>query len=174
MFTQNENIVSRAPDVFSVLKQQHDQLRRLIKVLKDSLAGPSEKQYHLIQFIELLNVHCKAEEQTLYRVLKDISESQNLTFEAFEDHAVAKILIDELKDADYENTWSPFIEAKAKTLAVITETHMLDEENVIFSAAQNLLTEEELRIIGEEFNLAYNTKELFKIKRNHTLDSFYL
>lgn len=142
-------------DVLGLIKKQHDQLRRCISVLKDENAESSLKQNQLEKFINLLNMHTEAEEQTLYEVLKELQASELVTLEAIEEHAVAKNLIQELADADYRTSWNSYIEAKAKVLADIVDHHAKDEEDRIFKEAKKLLTRHELIFLGEEFEQKY-------------------
>lgn len=143
--------VAQSQDVLSVIKRQHDQLRKFILVLKDENADGLEKQDQLDQFINLLNRHSEAEEQTLYDVLKDMKSSELLALEAMEEHALAKNLIQELTDAEYRTCWNSYIEAKAKVLADIIDHHAKDEEDRLFKEAKKLLTKQELVFLGEEF-----------------------
>ncbi len=138
-------------DIIFLIQEQHQKLKILTNILKSGHVDSSEKQKQLAHFINLLAANCCAESQTIYEVLKDIKDSEPLTFEGMEEHAVAKILIDELEELNFRSQWNAEIEAKAKILAEIVEHHMAEEESEFFSLARRLLTNAELIIIGEEF-----------------------
>lgn len=158
-------------DVLSIIKDQHDILRKSIRILKNDGADPNDKQDHLAKFISLLTMHSEAEEQTIYDVLKDIQMSEMTTLEAIEEHTIAKNLVQDLEDADYKSYWNNNIAAKAKVLAEIVELHANEEEKTFFKEARKLLTKEELIFIGEEFE-----KKCRELKEGldiplHSLDS---
>lgn len=150
---KNTTAVSKvaAKDILVLMKEQHDQLRQSIVVLQDEKLDALNKQDELAKFINLLNMHSEAEEQTIYDVLKDIQASEFTTLEAIEEHALAKNLVQDLEDADYKSYWTQTISAKAKVLADIVENHIKMEEHVFFKEARSLLTKAELINLAEEF-----------------------
>ncbi len=144
-------------NVLQIIKKHHSLLTHSIKVIQNKGAVAADKQNQVGLFIRLFQSHSIAEEATLYSVLKDIEESQLPTFEGQEEHAVCKILIDELEKLNFRSQWSHEIEAKAIVLSEIVAHHISDEENDIFIHAQQLLTSEELLIIGEEYQRHFNS-----------------
>ncbi|MBC7743018.1 MAG: hemerythrin domain-containing protein [Bdellovibrionaceae bacterium] len=150
-----ELMAKPSSDILQLLRKHHQILNNSIKTLQNKAAVAVEKQNQLAHFIQLLEGHSAAEEATLYAVLKDIEESQLQTFEGQEEHAVCKILIDELGDLNFKTNWTTEIEAKAIVLSEIVAHHIAEEEDKIFKQAEALLTKEELIIIGEEFQIQF-------------------
>jgi hemerythrin-like domain-containing protein len=151
MKTNLKNTTHSTKDILVLIKEQHDQLRESIVVLQNEDIDALTKQDQLAKFINLLNMHTAAEEQTIYDVLKDIQASEFTTLEAIEEHAIAKNLVQDLEDADYKSSWNAAISAKAKVLAEIVAGHLKMEEQIFFKEARKLLTKEELINLAEEF-----------------------
>jgi hemerythrin-like domain-containing protein len=114
-----------------------------------------EKIEKLGTFVDMLRAHSEAEETTLYEFLQEDRESQVMTFEAIEEHAMAKILMDELEAMNFRSRWSNEIEAKANVLMELMEHHMKDEEKDLFPQARRLLNDGEREILGREFLRRY-------------------
>lgn len=140
-----------AESILSVMQEQHNILRESIHVLIDENASGSEKQKQLLQFINLFTAHSEAEENTIYEELRFITGTQMIVYEALEEHAIAKILIEELIAADFQLVWSAEIAAKAKVLAQIVDRHLLEEETNFFKTAKETFSVDELLMLGKEF-----------------------
>jgi hemerythrin-like domain-containing protein len=138
-------------NILSLIRSQHEVLRKAIKVLKNENIIGSAKIPHLKKFIGILKMHSEAEEKTVYNVLRDIENDEMIVLEALEEHGLAKELIADLEAMDYENNWDNEVTAKAKVLAEIVEHHAKEEEEEIFAAARQNFTSLELEALGEEF-----------------------
>ena len=61
-------------DFIDLLEKHHNYLEESISVLTDKEASSSEKQAHLNRFIQLLKMHGRAEEETLFNNLPNANK----------------------------------------------------------------------------------------------------
>ena len=133
-------------DFIALLKDHHDFLEESIAILEDVDASDVEKQVHLSRFFRLLEMHGKAEEETLYaRLRQDVEkDGRILGFCGQDEHDVAFQIESELLKMGYQKTWNEEIAAKAKVVAGLVKNHIKDEEAVTFMIAQRDIDEDEL------------------------------
>ena|SRR6185436_1262849 len=134
-----------ATDAISLLKQDHQKVRQLLKKFESN--GTEE----LLQQIENeLKVHTQIEEEIFYPAFRDSLRSESdehLYYEALEEHHVVDLVLPEIKD---ETEGSAEFEAKGKVLKDIVEHHADEEEKQMFPKARKLLGMARLREIGEQ------------------------
>lgn len=138
-------------EFLSILKEHHEYLKESISVLMSQDASDLKKQKHLRRFFRLVEMHGKAEEETLYEHLKQNTEVE-ARLEGLggrDEHDLAFQLEDELLDMGYETTWDEEIAAKAKVVAVLVKNHIADEESNMFPIAQKDLGENELKHLSD-------------------------
>lgn len=148
-----ESDLKSAPDLISVLERHHDLLKKAIKVLRDKTANAADKQESLSEFIHVLNMHARAEEETLYETLIEAEdkESRISGMASRDEHDIAYQLADELTDMDFEGLWSDEIDAKAKVLASLVQNHLQEEESVLFPLAQKIIDQDERSELSKEY-----------------------
>jgi hemerythrin-like domain-containing protein len=134
-----------ASDAISLLKEDHQRVRQLLKRLASN--GSEE----LLEQVENeLKVHTQIEEEIFYPAFKDAVESQNAThlyYEALEEHHVVDLVLPEIKSS---SEGSEQFDAKAKVLKDIVEHHAEEEETQMFPKARKALGTTRLRELGEE------------------------
>lgn len=140
-------------NVLSLILGQHKSLKESLFVLTSDTKGDIDKQKHLVKFINLLKMHTRAEEATIYEVLMEISPDKRLVLAAEEEHHLANSIVRELESMNYQSDWTAEIEAKAKVLGEIVKLHIDQEEKSFFEVCRQTLTRLELEAIGEEFQL---------------------
>ena len=130
--------LSSEPDFINLLEKHHDYLEESISVLVDKDASTQEKQAHLGRFLTVLNMHSKAEEETLYQSLKHASEKEVRlgAISSQDEHNLAQQLSQELKAMNFKKLWSEDIDAKAQVLANLVHRHIAEEETQMFSSAE--------------------------------------
>ena len=138
-------------DILSLLLIHHQQLKQSIYVLKDDSVVGTEKQLHLLQFVDLFMAMSQTEENILYDELRFLHEHEVMTFQAYEMNAVARAIIQELEALEFRLNWSTLVAAKAKVLAEIVEQHLNNEEAYYFSVVREVLPKEELVMLGKEY-----------------------
>ena len=116
-------------DIIKVLKAEHEPLKKLIKIMKDTEKSQSERSKAFDEFAPLLIVHAKAEERVLYEFLKNEVDMPEEGYEGDVEHGLAEQMLDEAKSEDDDHVWS----AKVKILAELVEHHIEEEEGEIFA-----------------------------------------
>ena len=140
-------------DFISLLKEHHDYLQESISVLMDKDATDADKQSHLIRFFRLVEMHGKAEQETLYMSLKKNGEKE-ARLEGFggqDEHDVAFQLEEELLAMGYLSDWNEEIAAKGKVAASLMFNHINEEESDMFPIAQNDIDEAELENMRDQY-----------------------
>ncbi len=140
-------------DFIDLLEKHHDYLEESISVLTDKEASSSEKQAHLNRFIQLLKMHGRAEEETLYKSLKYATEKEARLegFAGQDEHDVAFQMAQELEEMNFETAWSEEIDAKAKVLASLVQNHIKEEETEMFTIAENAIEPIKMRVVSETY-----------------------
>jgi len=132
-------------DAISLLKQDHQKVRQLLKRLQ------SDGTEELLREIENeLKVHTQIEEEIFYPAFKEAVESgkdEHLYYEAIEEHHVVDLVLPEIKSS---SEGSEEFDAKAKVLADLVEHHAEEEETEMFPKARKAMDTTRLRELGEE------------------------
>ena len=132
-------------NAFELLKADHEKVAQLFEQLES--ASGREKLTVFEEIRTELELHAHIEEKVFYPALEQPEATRDITMEAYEEHAVVKKLLSELGRSRTANEeW----EAKAKVLQENVEHHVEEEENELFSKAQQALGEEEIDRLGEE------------------------
>jgi hemerythrin-like domain-containing protein len=130
-------------DAFELLKADHKKVAELFDRLE--AASGKAKLDVFEQINSELELHTHIEEKIFYPAIEKPEETHDLTLEAYEEHEVVKTLLAELagaKTADDE--W----QAKAKVLQENVEHHVEEEENELFDKAGDVLSDEEIKALG--------------------------
>jgi hemerythrin-like domain-containing protein len=140
--------------IYDVLKKDHEGLKNLLQQLDESTSAAIKKRRDLLERVRDEWVpHARAEEKVLYDTLKEISGTEDLALEAYEEHSTAESILRELELMDPgDDRWH----AKLNVLKDTVEHHISEEESEIFDAAQQVLAEEEAEMMAEAFT---NLKE---------------
>lgn len=146
-------------DVFRLLKQDHKEVRALFKQLHGS--KPSKgREKAMQQLYQALSVHTEVEEQLVYPRLREEKKLAEAVGEAFEEHHVAKLLLEELAQASLDDArW----DAKLSVLKELVEHHVSEEELEVFPKAAKALGKDEARTLGRQVEEA--KKERLKSMR---------
>jgi hemerythrin superfamily protein len=124
-------------DVIELLTADHNRVRGLISKYKDAEeADKSGEATELAEkIIHELGVHMAAEEEIFYQsVKKRTSEIKGDVDEGYEEHHVAKVLIDEIRDLDSgSDQWV----AKMTVLIESVEHHIDEEEDELFPSVRS-------------------------------------
>ena len=134
-----------AMDAISLLKQDHQKVRQMLKRLESN--GTEE----LLEQVENeLKVHTQIEEEIFYPAFKEALESEkdeHIYYEALEEHHVVDLVLPEIKSS---NEGSEQFDAKAKVLKDLVEHHAEEEETEMFPRARKAMGAARLRELGEE------------------------
>ncbi|MBY0316135.1 MAG: hemerythrin domain-containing protein [Bdellovibrionales bacterium] len=116
-----------ATHIVDAIKRDHDDLKDLIKVLKDRDQSLSKRKTAFADFSALLKSHSVAEEKAVYSVT-DFGNGKDLTLDTAEgvvEHHMADILLEEIDGITDNDTWT----ANVKVLAEMVDHHIKEEES---------------------------------------------
>lgn len=150
-----------------VLKQHHDYMKESLVICLDRDALDTEKQQHLDRLLQLFEMHAKAEEQTLYKILiaspeKDPRVEGNL---AQDEHELIYQVMDDLRDMHFMSLWTEDIEAKSMMLCELIANHFKKEEEEIFPLATDRINSGQLNDMTSDYiNLCDNYLGMSEIR----------
>lgn len=142
-------------DVLTRIRRDHVRVKELFKEFDGFGPQASATRIKLARrIIEQLAVHDRAEEATLYRLLRSRAaerEARLAVLEALEQHALADELIRKLLSTD---PMEDEFDAKFTILEQSVEQHIKEEEARVHPVARMLLRPEELDDLGARFEEA--------------------
>jgi hypothetical protein len=124
MNKQETQAQKTSTDIVSIILEDHQPLKELIEVMKDSETSHEERSAAFEEFAPILIAHAKPEEEVLYTYMKKEKELREHGFEGVVEHMLADQLVEEIKrttDADMKS-------AQIKVLAELVEHHIDEEE----------------------------------------------
>lgn len=142
-------------NIVNIIIKQHHEMREYIHVIKSCDVTDVAKQRALLELVTLWSAHSQAEENTLYDEVSFSSEIKPHLDEAVEEHATARILIEELENMNFRINWTSQIKVKARSLAEVIEHHLKSDEATYLKMILELLPQEELQLLGREFTRQY-------------------
>ena len=132
-------------DVFRLLKQDHKEAKALFKKLESSRPSKAREK-GLQQLHQALTLHTEAEEQIFYPRLREEKKLRDTINEAYEEHHVATLLLEELVQTSMDDErW----EAKLTVLKEMVEHHVQEEEKELFPKANRALKKNEAKEMGQ-------------------------
>ena len=138
------------PNAITMLKSDHATVKRLMRELAETSDRAVKQRETLVEKIEReVKMHAQIEEEVFYPAFKaraEGTESEDLFYEAAEEHHVVDMVLPSLKAA---NPKSPEFAAKAKVLKELLEHHIKEEETQMFQKARQLFSDEQLRELGD-------------------------
>lgn len=137
-------------DAFKLLKQDHKEVKGIFKKLESSRPSKArEKGFQ--QLYQELSLHTEVEENIFYPRLRQEDKLRETIGEAYEEHHVAKLLLDELAQTSMEDErW----DAKLSVLKEMVEHHVAEEEGELFPKAAKALGKEESKALGQQIEAA--------------------
>jgi hemerythrin-like domain-containing protein len=136
--------------ILSTLMKDHDDLRAMIEVLKADNKNYGKKKKTYTDFSELLKAHSSSEEKAVYAMALTVPALKMGTFEAWEEHDVAKSLMLKLTKTTDKDQWM----GRVKVLAEAVEHHIIEEENVyLLKLKKKFTATEELKMIDQFMRL---------------------
>lgn len=140
----------QAPSATKLLKEEHDEVRRLFKEYEGSGEGAHATRKKLItEACRKLDVHAQLEERVFYPACQELEDekARKMVGESLEEHLIVKRLIKELDGLTGSNEK---FESKAVVLKESVEHHADEEESDLFPAAEKEFDDERLRDLGRE------------------------
>jgi hemerythrin-like domain-containing protein len=139
------------PNAITLLKQDHTKVRQLLRELENTTERAVKQRERLCADIEReIKIHSQIEEELFYPTFKkaaEDTEAEEMFYEATEEHHVVDMVLPELKATSPK---APEFAAKSKVLKELIEHHADEEEREMFVQARKLLSDEQLRALGDE------------------------
>ncbi len=137
---------------FALLVKDHELVKGIIEELLDTPASARTRRRDLLNTLKQeLQAHENLEERLVYPELESRKSTHGLTLEAYQEHHVVDLLLQELDSLDFQDEdW------KAK-LTVLQETllhHVREEEDELFPKAEKVLSKDQLRHIEQQIGQA--------------------
>jgi len=133
-------------NIYAVLKNDHRTVKELLEKIEKTTAADADRSKLFQQLDRELSAHAEAEEAVFYTPLRDHPKAHDLVLEGFEEHAVVKTLLGELRAlAAKDETWLP----KFTVLKENVEHHVKEEEGPLFEKARQILSRTEADQMGE-------------------------
>ena len=129
-----------------LLKKQHREVKALFGHAGKAKSG--ERRGIVDEIMEKLRAHMAIEEAIFYPAVRELAtkKTDEMVSEAYEEHHVVKLVLDELPGVDLEDE---LFEARMTVLEELIEHHVEEEEKEMFKVAEKL-GDERLRTLGEE------------------------
>ena len=141
-------------DGFELLKQDHDNVKRLCDELDE--ANTTERRRQLFAAIEgEVRLHEECEEKVLYPTLRAHPKLKDIVLEGYQEHHVVDVIMGELRNLDAsDETWP----AKAKVMHENLEHHIEEEEGEMFPKARKELSKEQIQELGRQMQAIKDQK----------------
>jgi hemerythrin superfamily protein len=138
------------PDATKLLKQDHEKVKSLFEEADELSDRATAKRRAIFEEIRTeLTVHAKIEEEIFYPAMQKSrdKEAKEQVLEAFEEHAIAKMLIKQLEESD---AGDETFKAKLKVLKDVILHHAKEEEKEMFPEAKKILSSDQLEELGAQ------------------------
>ena len=133
-------------NIYAVLKNDHRSVKTLLDRIEKTTAENADRLKLFQQLDRELSAHAEAEEAVFYTPLGDHPEIKDCVLESFEEHAVVKTLLMELRALPVEDeTWLP----KFTVLKENVEHHVKEEEGPLFDKARKILSRTDADQMGK-------------------------
>ena len=128
-------------DVLSLLREDHDRIKKMLEDGETTTErGEKTRQELFTRLKETLVAHESMEEQVLYPALKAHPKAQELTLEAYEEHHVVDLVLEELEMTPFsDEQWG----AKFTVAKENIEHHIEEEEGEMFRLIRDIFSTDE-------------------------------
>ncbi|HEY8135995.1 MAG TPA: hemerythrin domain-containing protein [Candidatus Limnocylindrales bacterium] len=128
-------------DVLTLLKEDHDRVKRLLEEGDKTTERGEKTRTELFQRLkDMLTAHEAMEEEVLYPALKAHPKAKELTLEAYEEHHVVDMVLEELEMTPVgDEQWG----AKFTVAKENIEHHIEEEEGEMFRNIRELFSTDE-------------------------------
>ena len=135
--------------VVELLAQDHRAIERLLTALGATSGSDADARVELFSQLQaLLQAHARTEEEVVYRRLRAREPHEAKVLEAFEEHHIGDILLQELASACPGGAgWA----AKLKVLEEVLRLHIREEELQLFALLGEAFDPAERARMGREF-----------------------
>ena len=134
-------------DAISLLKEDHRRFKKMLEEGDETTERAVKTRKELLErLVGELKLHERMEEEIFYPALRPFEKATEIVLEGYEEHHVADLIVDELRDTDVaDERWG----AKFSVLKENIEHHIEEEEGEMFKKARTLLDKDELVALGD-------------------------
>lgn len=135
-------------DVLTLLKEDHARIKKLLADGETTTERGEKTRTELFERLKTtLTAHEQMEEEILYPALKAHPKAKDLTLEAYEEHHVVDLVLEELEKTPVtDEKWgAKFIVAKENI-----EHHIEEEEGEMFKTCREVFSKAELEQMGQK------------------------
>lgn len=138
-------------DAISLLKQDHEKVKKLLEDLDATTERGVKTREDLFAKVKSeLEVHEAIEEEILYPALKSHPKLEELVLEAYEEHHVVDLVMEEIEGVPFDDeTWGPKLTVMKENL----EHHIEEEEKEMFELMRQVFDQGELEELGERMRV---------------------
>lgn len=135
-------------DVLTLLKEDHDRIKKMLADGESTTERGEKTRTELFTRLkETLIAHESMEEQVLYPALKAHPKAEELTLEAYEEHHVVDLVLEELEMTPVsDEQWG----AKFTVAKENIEHHIEEEEGEMFKLIRDIFSTEERAHMGTQ------------------------
>lgn len=139
-------------DATKLLIQQHDEVKQLFKECESLGEQEFKRRSEIVgQITQKLRLHTQIEEEILYPGVKSVDSE--LVLEAFEEHHMVKILLEELEQTQPSNERYM---AKLSVLQEMVEHHIKEEEDTLFPEIRESCGADKINEFGTKLQERFN------------------
>jgi iron-sulfur cluster repair protein YtfE (RIC family) len=131
--------------MFELLQQDHREISQMISQMQRTSGQKREKLFS--QCLDALDMHMQIEEDYLYPALEDIDETKDLVRDSYEEH---KMIKKQLMALEKLNVGDPKWDAKLQAMKENIDSHVQEEETVMFRQAAKVLSRAELDDLNDQ------------------------
>ena len=134
-------------DALKLLEDDHTKVKKLMEDIEPTTErGVKTREELFTKLRAELEIHEAIEEEIFYPALKDHPKAKDLVLEAYEEHNVVDMVMQEIEGVPYEDeTWG----AKLTVMKENVEHHIEEEESEMFKQAKQVFSKEELDQLGD-------------------------
>src|SRR3954452_4834320 len=138
----------RRMDALTLLEEDHERIKKMLADgEKTTERGEKTRQELFEKLKETMVAHESMEEQVLYPALKAHPKAKDLTLEAYEEHHVVDLVLEELEQTPVsDEQWG----AKFTVAKENIEHHIEEEETEMFKVCRDIFSRDELDQMGNQ------------------------
>lgn len=135
-------------DIYQILSKEHDQVQEMLDQQIEKKKSGRADDHVMKEIQQQLTIHLNVEEKLFYPQLTRSDESREDAFEAYEEHHIARVTLNELMRMSSEDErWL----AKLKVLKELIDHHVQEEEKNLFKAAKKVISSDMAKEIGQKY-----------------------
>ena len=141
-------------DVLRLLEDEHDEAKAVFSKIEKAEGAAASRLWD--QLKSMLTLHEEMEETLFYPPLKACEQTEDLILEAYQEHHVMDVLIEEISALDpQDETWHP----KVKVLQENTEHHIEEEEGDLFPKVRKIWDTAKREQVGRQMQEMKNRQK---------------